>query len=141
MRALDDIAEEYEFLDRDDRWRMLIELGETLEPMPDALKTGQTKVAGCASDVWVYPLPATTERGLHFLADSNSAFTKGIVALVIAAVQDRPAEQVARMDIREALAPFDLKNQFTSQRTQGVPNMIALVREHAARIAGSAEGA
>lgn len=138
MRPLDDIAEEYAFLDRDDRWRLLIELGETLEPMPDALKTGQTKVAGCASDVWVYPLPATPDRGLHFLADSNSAFTKGIVALVVAAVQDKPAAQVAAMDIPGALAPFDLRNQFTSQRTQGVPNMIALVHGHAARIAGTA---
>ncbi|MGX7953731.1 SufE family protein [Tsuneonella sp. HG249] len=135
MRSVADIAEEYEFLDRDDRWRMLIELGESLEPMPEALKSAQTKVAGCASDVWVYPLPATEERGLHFLADSNSAFTKGIVALVIAAVQDEPAAKVANMDIRQALAPFDLKNQFTSQRTQGVPNMIALVQQHAARIA------
>ena len=136
MRELADIAEEFEFLDRDDRWRLLIELGESLEPMPDALKNAQTKVTGCASDVWVYPLPATKERGLHFLADSNSAFTKGIVALVIAAVQDRTASEVAKMDIPQALAPFDLKNQFTSQRTQGVPNMIALVQHHAARIAG-----
>ena len=140
MRSLADIAEEYEFLDRDDRWRMLIELGESLEPMPEALKNNQTKVSGCASDVWVYPLPANNERGLHFLADSNSAFTKGIVALVIGAVQDKPASEVANMDIRLALAPFDLKNQFTSQRTQGVPNMIALVREHAARIADGSAG-
>ena len=69
------------------------------------------------------------------LADSNAAITKGIVALVIAAVQDRPAGEVAAMDVAEALAPFDLKNQLSSNRTQGVPNMIALVREHAARIA------
>jgi cysteine desulfuration protein SufE len=75
---------------------------------------------------------------LHFLADSNAAITKGIVALVIAAVQDQPAEEIARMDIAEALAPFDLKNQLSSNRTQGVPNMIALVREHAARIAANA---
>ena len=39
------------------------------------------------------------------------------------------------MDIAAALEPFDLKNQLSSNRTQGVPNMIALVKEHAARIA------
>ena len=58
------------------------------------------------------------------------------LALVIAAVQDKPAAQVAEMDIAAALAPFDLANQLSSNRTQGVPNMIALVRGHAARIAG-----
>ncbi|MGQ0661066.1 SufE family protein, partial [Sphingosinicella sp.] len=73
---------------------------------------------------------------LHFLADSNAAITKGIVALILAAVQDKPAADVAAMDIEGALAPFDLRNQLSSNRTQGVPNMIALVRETAERLAG-----
>ena len=133
MRPLQDIADEYDFLDADDRYRLLIELGRTLEPMPAALKTEATLVRGCSAQVWVYP---TGDVGkLHFLADSNAAITKGIVALVIAAVQDRPAAEVAGMDIAAALAPFDLANQLSSNRTQGVPNMIALVRDHAARIA------
>lgn len=133
MRALDDIHDEYDFLDGDERYRLLIELGRELEPMPDALKTDATLVRGCSASVWVYP--TGDAQRLHFLADSNAAITKGIVALVIAAVQDRPASEVAAMDVTTALAPFDLKNQLSSNRTQGVPNMIALVREHAARIA------
>ena len=133
MRALDDIAEEYEFLEGDERYRLLIELGRDLEPMPDALKTDATLVRGCSAAVWVYPT-GDADR-LHFLADSNAAITKGIVALVVAAVQDRPADEVAKMDVAEALAPFDLRNQLSSNRTQGVPNMIALVQEHAARLA------
>ena len=135
MRSLDDIREEYEFLEGDERYRLLIELGRELEPMPEPLKTDATLVRGCSASVWVYP----TEQGksLHFLADSNAAITKGIVALVIAAVQDRPAAEVAQMDVTEALGPFDLKNQLSSNRTQGIPNMIALVKEHAARIAAA----
>ena len=134
MRSLNDIREEYEFLEGDERYRLLIELGRELEPMPDALKTDATLVRGCSAAVWIYP----TQDGdrLHFLADSNAAITKGIVALVLSAVQDRPAAEVAAMDVTAALAPFDLKNQLSSNRTQGVPNMIALIRETAARIAG-----
>lgn len=133
MRSLDDIHEEYDFLEGDERYRLLIELGRELDPMPDALKTDATLVRGCSASVWVYP---TEKSGkLHFLADSNAAITKGIVALVISAVQDKPAREVAAMDVTAMLAPFDLKNQLSSNRTQGVPNMIALVREHAARLA------
>ncbi|NNE50554.1 MAG: SufE family protein [Altererythrobacter sp.] len=133
MRSLNDIHEEYDFLEGDERYRLLIELGRELDPMPDALKTDATLVRGCSASVWVYP---TQESGkLHFLADSNAAITKGIVALVISAVQDKPAREVAAMDVTAMLAPFDLKNQLSSNRTQGVPNMIALVREHAARLA------
>nr|ALG05308.1 Fe-S metabolism associated SufE [uncultured bacterium 5H7] len=134
MRSLDDIREEYEFLDGDERYRLLIELGRELDPMPDALKTDATLVRGCSASVWVYPTQLADGR-LHFLADSNAAITKGIVALVIAAVQDRPAAEVAGYDITAALEPFDLRNQLSSNRTQGVPNMIALIRQTAARLA------
>ena len=134
MRSLTDIFEEYDFLDGDDRYRLLIELGRELEPMPDALKTDATLVRGCSASVWVYPVPQEDGR-LHFLADSNAAITKGIVALVLAAVQDKPAGEVAAMDITAALAPFDLTRQLSSNRTQGVPNMIALVQDTARRIA------
>ena len=135
MRSIDDIAEEYLFLEGDERYRLLIELGRDLPPMPDALKTDATLVRGCSASVWVYP--TTQGKRLHFLADSNAAITKGIVALVLSAVQDRPAPEVAVMDITAALEPFDLRNQLSSNRTQGVPNMIALIREHAARIAAA----
>ena len=135
MRSLADIAEEYDFLDSDDRYRLLIELGRALEPMPDALKTDATLVRGCSASVWVYPTGDANR--LHFLADSNAAITKGVVALVIAVVQDRPAPEIAAMDVEAALAPFDLKHQLSSSRTQGVPNMIALVKAHAARLAGN----
>ena len=136
MRTLDDIHDEYDFLDSDDRYRLLIELGRELEQMPDALKTDATLVRGCSASVWVYPL-ARDDGALHFLADSNAAITKGIVALVLAAVQDKPAAEVAQMDVAVALAPFDLKNQLSSNRTQGVPNMIALIRKAAARYAAA----
>lgn len=133
-RSLDDIREEYEFLDGDERYRLLIDLGRELDAMPDALKTDATRVRGCSASVWVYPTRAD-DGTLHFLADSNAAITKGIVALVLSAVQDRPAREVADTDIAAQLEPFDLKNQLSSNRTQGVPNMIALIRETAARYA------
>jgi len=134
LPSLADVYEEYDLLDGEDRYRLLIDLGRKLEPMPDALKTEATKVRGCSASVWVYP--TTTDDGrLHFLADSNAAITKGIVALVLAAVQDRPADEVARMDVAAALAPFDLSRQLSANRTQGVPNMIALVRQTAERLA------
>jgi cysteine desulfuration protein SufE len=134
MRSLSDIFEEYDFLDSDDRYRLLIDLGRELEPMPDALKTDATLVRGCSASVWVYPVPQGDGR-LHFLADSNAAITKGIVALVLSAVQDRSAAEVVGLDITAALAPFELTRQLSSNRTQGVPNMIALVQDTARRIA------
>lgn len=136
QRSLADIHEEYDFLDADERYRLLIDLGRSLPPMPEALKTDATLVRGCSASVWVYPVPSDGGT-LTFLADSNAAITKGIIALVLAAVQGKPAAEVADMDIAGALEPFDLRNQLSSNRTQGVPNMISLIKQHAGRISGN----
>ena len=134
MTALPDIFDDYALLDSEDRYRLLIELGRKLEPMPEALKTDATKVRGCSASVWVYPT-TTADQCLHFLADSNAAITKGVVALVLATIQDQPAGEVAATDIAALLAPFDLTRELSSNRTQGIPNMIALVRATARRLA------
>jgi cysteine desulfuration protein SufE len=136
MPSLSDLHDEYEFLDADDRYRLLIDLGRTLEPMPDALKTDATLVRGCSASVWVYPT-VRDDGALHFLADSNAAITKGIIALVLLTVQDRQPAEILAIDIDAALAPFDLRNQLSSNRTQGIPNMITLIKATAERYAGN----
>ena len=136
LPSISDLADEYGFLDSEDRYRLLIDLGRKLEPMPEALKTEATKVRGCSASVWVYPT-RTADGRLHFLADSNAAITKGVVALILAAVQDKPAPEVAETDVAALLEPFDLKRELSSNRTQGVPNMIALVRDTARRLAAA----
>ena len=129
-----DVYDDYQLLDSEDRYRLLIDLGRMLEPMPDALKTDATKVRGCSASVWVYPTRLADGR-LHFMADSNAAITKGIVALILAAVQDRQPAEIAEIDLAHELEPFDLKRELSSNRTQGVPNMIALIKETAQRLA------
>ena len=136
LPSLPEILEEYQLVDAEDRYRLLIDLGRQLEDMPDALKTDASKVRGCSASVWVYP--TIRDGRLHFLADSNAAITKGIVALVLSAVQDKPASEVAAMDVEEALSPFELGRHLSANRTQGVPNMIVLVKKTAERFAATA---
>jgi cysteine desulfuration protein SufE len=132
MTKLAEIFAEYELLDADDRYRLLIELGRQLAPMPDPLKTDATLVRGCSAAVWVYPM-RQHDGQLHFLADSNAAITKGIIALVLLSVQDQSPASIMATDIMAALAPFALDRQLSSNRTQGIPNMIALIQQTAQR--------
>jgi cysteine desulfuration protein SufE len=134
FQTLDDVYADYALLEADDRYRLLIDLGRALAPMPDPLKTDATLVRGCSASVWLYPV-AEEDGRLHFLADSNAAITKGIVALVLLAVQNRTPAQILALDIEGELARFDLSRQLSSNRTQGIPNMIALIRESAGRLA------
>jgi cysteine desulfuration protein SufE len=120
-------------LDADDRYRALIDFGRGLAPMDPALKTPATKVPGCSADVWVYPL--TDGDRLHFQADSNADITRGVVALIVSLVDGKPAAEILDAPIEAELEALGLKRHLSQNRTQGVPNMIARIREAAARLA------
>ena len=123
-----DVEAEFEALDDwDDRYRLLIDLGRALPPMPEALKTEVTRVRGCASQVWLYP---TSDAGrLHFLADSDAAIVKGLVALVLMLANDRAPRDIDAAQIRARLDGLGLARHLSSNRTQGLASMVARIAE------------
>ncbi len=126
--TFDDVEAEFDALyDWDDRYRLLIDLGRALPPMDVALKTEATRVRGCASQVWMYP----TKDGdtLHFAADSDAAIVKGLVALVLLEVQDRPAAEIDVGAVKARLDGLGLAKHLSSNRTQGLASMLARIRE------------
>ncbi len=128
------IEEDWEAaLDWDERYGLLIDLGRKLEPMDAALKTPATRVPGCSANVWVYPVSGTDH--LHFQADSDAAITKGIVALVVAMADGKAPAEVLAIDFEAAIERLGLRQHLSSNRTQGLPNMISRVREAAMRLA------
>lgn len=130
----DTIQDEWEAaLDWDDRYAQLIDLGRKLPPMDPALKTAATRVPGCSANVWVYPV-ADGDR-LLFQADSDAAITKGIVALVVAMAEGKTADAVLATDFEGSIDRLGLRRHLSSNRTQGLPNMISRVREAARRLA------
>ncbi len=132
--AFQDFVDEWDAaLDADDRYRALIDFGRGLAPMDPALKTAATKVPGCSADVWVYPL-ADGDR-LRFQADSNADITRGVVALIVSLVDGKTAAEILATPIEGELEALGLKRHLSANRTQGVPNMIARVREAASRLA------
>lgn len=120
-------------LDWDDRYSQLIDLGRKLPPMDPALKTAATRVPGCSANVWVYPVDDGDR--LNFHADSDAAITKGIVALVVAMADGKTAAEVLATDFEATIDRLGLRQHLSSNRTQGLPNMISRVREAAQRLA------
>jgi cysteine desulfuration protein SufE len=118
-----------------ERMRLVRKLGEALEPMPEAFKTESTQVPGCASKVWVYPIPTSDSSSLRFYADSNTDLTKGIIALILMTVQGKSAREVLEVDVEKELEPLGLQTHFSSLRTSGLANMILKIRQTAERLA------
>lgn len=132
--SFQDFVDEWDAaLDADDRYRALIDFGRGLAPMDPALKTAATKVPGCSADVWVYPL--ADGDSLRFQADSNADITRGVVALIVSLVDGKTPSEILETPIEAELEALGLKRHLSANRTQGVPNMIARIREAAARLA------
>jgi cysteine desulfuration protein SufE len=134
LPAMAEIEAEWEAaLDWDERYAYLIDLGRRLPPMDAALKTAATRVPGCSASVWVYPV--ADGDVLYFQADSDAAITKGIVALVVAMAEGKTAADVLATDFTGTIDRLGLRQHLSSNRTQGLPNMITRVREAASRLA------
>jgi cysteine desulfuration protein SufE len=141
---IDDIIENFGVLDDwEDRYRYVIELGRALPALEESLKTDDTKVTGCASQVW---LSMTTEYGgaaeptLTILGDSDAHIVRGLVAILIALCSGRSATDILETDPMALFERLGLKEHLTPQRSNGFRSMVSRIRAeaHVAREAARA---
>lgn len=121
------ISSDFAFLDDwDERYRYLIDLGKQLPEFPEDLKTEETRVRGCASQVW---LAFDQEGGRHHITgDSDAAIVRGLIALLISLYSNKTAHEVMKVNPEKSLAELDLKDHITPQRSNGVTSMIERIR-------------
>lgn len=128
--TLAELVEEFDLLgDWEGRIEYVIELGKGLAPLPDADRTEAAKVPGCAAQVWL----AVHREGdqLRFAADSDSALSKGNIALLLRLYSDRRAAEILAFDARAALDRLGLPSALTRQRANGLNAMVGRIREAA----------
>ncbi len=137
ITTFDDVEAEFEaFDDWDDRYRLIIALGQALPAMDPALKTDANKVRGCASQVWLHH----SREGdmLRFAADSDAAIVKGLVALVLMLADGRRPAAIDAAEIKARLDGLGLSKHLSSNRTQGLASMIGRIDALARASLGSA---
>ena len=127
-QAFEAIVEDFEFLDDwEDRFRYVIEQGKAMDPLDDALKVPATKVAGCASQVWLHPV---IENGtFRFDGDSDAMIVRGLIAVLRALFNGLPVSEVPGVDARAEMARLGLDENLSSQRSNGLRAMIERIRE------------
>lgn len=131
---LDALAEDFDFLDDwEERYRHVIEMGRSLEPLPDTERTDANKVRGCASQVW---LSSRVENGrMRYRGDSDAHIVKGLVALMLRLYDDRPPAEVTAFDAKGAVARLGLSEALSSQRANGLAALVERIRRDAAAAA------
>ena len=137
IMKIDEITANFALLDEwDDRYRYVIELGRTLEPLPEGARTEANKVSGCASQVW---LLTDIERGaqgepvLRYTGDSDAHIVRGLIAVLLAACSGRPAREILEIDALALFVRLGLREHLTPQRSNGFKAMVGRIHDDAHR--------
>lgn len=127
-RTLSELVENFAlFDDWEGRYQYLIDLGNDVPPMDDALKTDATEVKGCVSKVWLHYTKDSSGR-YHFHADSDGKITKGLVYVVLAAYDGKTAEEIAAVHIEDEFAKLGLADNLSPNRRNGFFAMVEKIR-------------
>ena len=125
----DEVIEEFEgFSDWMDKYQMLIDLGNDLEPLDAKYKTEQNLIDGCQSRVW---LQADYIDGqIVFTADSDALITKGIIGLLIQVLSGHTPSEIANADLY-FIDRIGLKEHLSPTRSNGLLSMVKQIRMYA----------
>jgi len=127
MNTSDDIVENISFFDSwEDRYRYMIDLGKEIPIMDDSLKTDDKIIPGCQSQVWLNF--EKQDNRFIFQADSDALIVKGLLAIVLAAYNNKTAEEILAFDIEEYFAKLDLIKHLSPTRGNGLKAMVEKIK-------------
>jgi cysteine desulfuration protein SufE len=131
--SIDTILDDFAFLDDwEDRYRYVIELGRTLEPLSEAEKNAETKVEGCTSQVWlVTAVGDGADPALMFRGESDAHIVRGLIAILLALYSGRPSSEILASDPTEIFDKLGLRDHLSPQRSNGLKAMVARIRRDA----------
>jgi cysteine desulfuration protein SufE len=124
----DEIVDNLSFFDTwEDRYRYIIDLGRELPPLDEALRTEDRLVRGCQSQVWIDVTEAAGR--LQMAVDSDAFIVKGLLAVVLAAYNNKAPEEVLAFDIDAYFESIGLMQHLSPTRGNGLRAMVARIRE------------
>lgn len=133
--TIDEIRENFELLeDWDDRYRYVIELGRTLEPMPEAEHSAANKVQGCVSQVWLSKKLERNDAGealLKYIGDSDAHIVRGLVAILLMLYSGQTPQKILATDAIAIFDEFGFREHLTPQRSNGLRAMVERIRTDA----------
>jgi cysteine desulfuration protein SufE len=124
-----DIIESFELFEESmERYEYIIDLGKKLPPLDEKYKTDDFLVKGCQSKVWLH---AFEKDGIIFFeADSNTAITKGIIALLVDVLSGQSPKEIMNAELK-FIDAIQLRSHLSSQRSNGLTSMIQRMKNYA----------
>lgn len=125
----DAVIEEFsDFDDWMDKYQMLIDLGNDLEPLDEKYKTEQNLIDGCQSRVWLQC--DDVDGKLVFTADSDALIVKGIIALLVRVLSGQTPKDILDADLY-FIDRIGLREHLSPTRSNGLLAMIKQIKAYA----------
>ena len=112
-------------LEGHDRLQYLVDKAKEVEPLPEAAKTEDNRIHGCASKLWIIG-GADTEQRMRYQVDGDAFITKGTAKVVTDIVNGEHRSAVANLTV-ESFEPLGIKELLTMQRQNGLGELIARI--------------
>ena len=113
-----------------DKYQMLIELGNNLEPLAEQYKNPQNLIEGCQSRVWIQADFDESSRLIHFVGDSDAVIVKGLVSLIIQVLSDHTPDEILDSDLY-FIEKIGLREHLSPTRSNGLLAMVKQMRAYA----------
>ena len=128
MMDTEELIENFEFLgDWEERYRYIIELGKKLAPLEENERIEDNIVRGCQSQVWLVRDADEADK-LRFRADSDAFIVKGLLALVLAAYDNRPSTDILAFDAKDFFHRLGLDQHLSPSRANGLHSIVQKIR-------------
>ena len=132
----EDILDTLGFFDSwEDRYKYIIDLGRELPPMPATLHTDDRLVRGCQSQVWIDT--GSQDGRLQFAVDSDAFIVKGLLGVILAALNNKLPAEILAFDIDGYFEQLDLLQHLSATRGNGLRAMVQRIRDIALQETGN----
>lgn len=129
-----DIRDEFDFLDDwEARYAHIIDLGRANPSLESHERTEDTRVRGCASQVWMVSKHLDGDR-LEVRAESDAMIVSGLIALLVRLYSGATRQEILSFDAPKLLEDIGVSGALTAQRSNGLASMLARVRNDAGTI-------
>ncbi|GAM54544.1 cysteine desulfurase csdA-csdE [Vibrio ishigakensis] len=108
------------------RYRQVIQWGKKLPSLDEALRNEQVTVAGCESQVWL--LGELVEDKWQFAADSDARIVRGLIAIALAALNNKTAQEIQGFDIDGYFESLGLIEHLSPSRGNGLKAIVDQIK-------------
>jgi cysteine desulfuration protein SufE len=128
VQALKDTFEFFD--DWEDKYRFVIDLGKDLPSLSESQRIDENIIRGCQSQVWL--VHEIKENTLHFAMDSDAHIVRGLISIVLIALNNRSANDILATDIEALFEELQLLSHLSATRGNGLRAMIQRIQQIAA---------